>query len=62
MTTLSGADLDDSYEELRATVERFARSEVAPVVADLYERGAFPYDLVAKMGDLGLFGSAATAS
>lgn len=56
MTSLSGAALDDSYEELRATVERFARSEVAPVVADLYERGAFPYDLVAKMGEMGLFG------
>jgi alkylation response protein AidB-like acyl-CoA dehydrogenase len=56
MTSLRGAELDESYEELRATVERFARSEVAPVIADLYEREEFPYQIVAKMGDMGLFG------
>jgi len=48
--------LDEEHEALRATVEDFARKEVAPVVGDLYERGEFPYDLVAKMGAIGLFG------
>ncbi|MFI5735075.1 acyl-CoA dehydrogenase family protein [Kribbella sp. NPDC051587] len=48
--------LDDEYETLRKTVEIFAREEVAPVIGDFYERHAFPYDLVAKMGEMGLFG------
>jgi short/branched chain acyl-CoA dehydrogenase len=48
--------LSAEHEELRATVERFARTEVAPVIGDLYERGEFPYDIVAKMGAMGLFG------
>jgi butyryl-CoA dehydrogenase len=29
---------------------------VAPVIGDYYERGEFPYDIVAKMAKLGLFG------
>ncbi|MEV7044547.1 acyl-CoA dehydrogenase family protein [Amycolatopsis sp. NPDC051061] len=48
--------LGDEHEALRKTVEAFARNEVAPVIGDLYERAAFPYDIVAKMGDMGLFG------
>src|SRR4051812_36730451 len=49
-------DLSAEHVALRATVEDFARKEVAPVIADLYEQGAFPYALVAKMGEIGLFG------
>ena len=49
-------ELSEEHEALRATVEDFARKEVAPVIGDLYERGEFPYDLVAKMGAMGLFG------
>ncbi|HEV7648791.1 MAG TPA: acyl-CoA dehydrogenase family protein [Actinophytocola sp.] len=48
--------LDDEHETLRKTVEQFARDEVAPVIGDFYEREAFPYDLVSKMGRMGLFG------
>ena len=48
--------LSPEHEELRATVERFAHAEVAPVIGDLYERGEFPYDVVARMGAMGLFG------
>jgi short-chain 2-methylacyl-CoA dehydrogenase len=48
--------LSDEHEALRATVEEFARKEVAPVIGEYYERGEFPYDLVAKMGAMGLFG------
>ncbi len=44
------------HEELRATVERFARREIAPVIGELYEQGEFPYEIVARMGDMGLFG------
>ncbi|HET6257886.1 MAG TPA: acyl-CoA dehydrogenase family protein [Pseudonocardia sp.] len=48
--------LSDEHETLRATVEDFARKEVAPVIGEFYERGEFPYDIVAKMGAMGLFG------
>jgi short-chain 2-methylacyl-CoA dehydrogenase len=46
----------EDYEDLRSTVERFAQTEVAPVIADLYEHKLFPYDIVAGMADMGLFG------
>ncbi|WP_034273245.1 acyl-CoA dehydrogenase family protein [Haloechinothrix halophila] len=48
--------LDDEHDALRATVADFARSEVSPVIGDYYERGEFPYPLVATMGKMGLFG------
>ncbi|GAA2771761.1 MULTISPECIES: acyl-CoA dehydrogenase family protein [Nonomuraea] len=48
--------LNDEYQELRKTVESFAREVVAPVIGDYYEREEFPYDIVRQMGDMGLFG------
>ena len=48
--------LTDDQEELRKTVERFAREQVAPVIGEFYERAEFPYELVAQMGRMGLFG------
>ncbi|MCG8925781.1 acyl-CoA dehydrogenase family protein [Lentzea sp. CC55] len=48
--------LPSEYEDLRKTVEEFAREEVAPVIGDYYERCEFPYPIVAKMGQMGLFG------
>jgi short-chain 2-methylacyl-CoA dehydrogenase len=48
--------LDPEHEALRKTVEEFARDEVAPVIGGFYERCEFPYDIVAKMGRMGLFG------
>jgi short-chain 2-methylacyl-CoA dehydrogenase len=48
--------LSDEHEELRLTVAEFARDVVAPVIGDLYQRGEFPYEIVARMGKLGLFG------
>jgi short/branched chain acyl-CoA dehydrogenase len=48
--------LADEHEELRETVGKFARDVVAPVIGDLYERGEFPYEIVAQMGAMGLFG------
>jgi alkylation response protein AidB-like acyl-CoA dehydrogenase len=49
-------ELTEEHEALRATVEDFARKEVAPVIGGLYERGEFPYGIVARMGAMGLFG------
>ena len=51
-----GYQLTDEHEELRATVADFAREVVAPVIGDYYERCEFPYDIVVRMGKLGLFG------
>jgi alkylation response protein AidB-like acyl-CoA dehydrogenase len=51
-----GYQLEDHHEELRATVAGFARDVVAPVIGDYYERGEFPYEIVARMAKLGLFG------
>ncbi|WP_298180458.1 acyl-CoA dehydrogenase family protein [Saccharomonospora sp.] len=48
--------LDEEYEDLRTTVRDFARSEVAPVIGEFYEREEFPYEIVARMGEMGLFG------
>ncbi|WP_277068260.1 acyl-CoA dehydrogenase family protein [Saccharomonospora viridis] len=48
--------LDEEYEDLRNTVRDFARSEVAPVIGEFYEREEFPYEIVARMGEMGLFG------
>jgi short-chain 2-methylacyl-CoA dehydrogenase len=48
--------LAEEHEELRETVAEFARDVVAPVIGGYYERGEFPYDIVARMAKLGLFG------
>jgi short/branched chain acyl-CoA dehydrogenase len=48
--------LAPEQQELRDSVAQFAREVVAPVIGGYYERGEFPYDIVAKMGKLGLFG------
>jgi short-chain 2-methylacyl-CoA dehydrogenase len=48
--------LNEEHEDLRATVAEFARDVVAPVIGGYYERGEFPYEIVARMGKLGLFG------
>jgi short-chain 2-methylacyl-CoA dehydrogenase len=48
--------LSEEHEALRKTVRDFARSEVAPVIGGYYEREEFPYELVAKMAEMGLFG------
>ena len=48
--------LSDEHEQLRLTVAEFARDAVAPVIGGFYERGEFPYEIVARMGKLGLFG------
>ena len=51
-----GFQLEPEHEELRKTVAAFAREAVAPVIGDYYERDAFPYPVIAGMGQLGLFG------
>ena len=49
-------DLTDEQRLLRDTVRDFARNEVAPVAEELSRKKQFPYELVRKMGELGLMG------
>ena len=49
-------DLSDEQRLLRDTVRDFASGEVAPVAEELDRDHAFPYEIVAKMGGLGLMG------
>jgi len=49
-------DLSDEQRLLRDTVREFARQEVAPVAEELDRTKAFPYEIVRKMGELGLMG------
>jgi short-chain 2-methylacyl-CoA dehydrogenase len=55
-TTVTAGTLPKEYEDLRDTVADFARTVVAPVSAKHDEEHSFPYAVVAKMGEMGLFG------
>ncbi|HEX5308763.1 MAG TPA: acyl-CoA dehydrogenase family protein [Solirubrobacteraceae bacterium] len=49
-------DLSSDHELIRRTVRDFAEGEVAPVAEELDRTKAFPYEIVAKLGSLGLMG------
>src|SRR5436190_21171323 len=49
-------DLDDDTQLLQRTVRDFAEQEVKPVAEELDRTKSFPYELVAKMGELGWMG------
>lgn len=54
--SLATGMLPDHYEQLAKTVRDFAQSVVAPVAAKHDEEHSFPYQVVAGMADMGLFG------
>ncbi|HEX5928997.1 MAG TPA: acyl-CoA dehydrogenase family protein [Solirubrobacterales bacterium] len=49
-------ELSAEQKLLRDTVRDFARQEVAPVAEELDREKRFPYEIVAKLGELGLMG------
>jgi short-chain 2-methylacyl-CoA dehydrogenase len=49
-------DLSAEQKLIRDTVRDFARNEVAPVAEELDRTKSFPYEIVAKLGKLGLMG------
>ena len=53
---LSTATLPDEYQQLAKTVRDFAREVVAPVSARHDAEHSFPYEVVAGMAEMGLFG------
>jgi len=49
-------DLPDDHRLIQRTVRDFARNEVAPVAEELDKNKQFPYEIVRKLGELGLMG------
>ena len=49
-------DLSPDHDLIRSTVRDFAEQEVAPVAEELDREKRFPYEIVAKLGELGLMG------
>lgn len=49
-------ELDEEKKLFRQMVRDFAEQEIRPHVDRLWETGEFPYDIVRKMGELGLLG------
>jgi short/branched chain acyl-CoA dehydrogenase len=49
-------DLSPEHELIRKTVRDFAEGEVAPVAEELDRTKSFPYEIVRKLGGLGLMG------
>ncbi|MET4002599.1 short/branched chain acyl-CoA dehydrogenase [Arthrobacter sp. UYCu511] len=54
--TVPNFELNDEYQALSNMVADFADHVVAPVSAKHDEEHSFPYEVVAQMGELGLFG------
>ena len=48
--------LSEEHEALRRDRRGVRPEEVAPVIGDFYEREEFPYEIVRRMGEMGLFG------
>jgi len=48
--------LTDDEKLVRQTIRDFVDNEVMPVIEEAYQGSYFPMDLVAKMGELGVFG------
>jgi short-chain 2-methylacyl-CoA dehydrogenase len=49
-------DLTDEQKAIQSLAREFARDEVKPRAEEMDTKEAFPYDLVAKMGELGFMG------
>ena len=53
---LATGALQDEYQQLAKTVADFAKTVVAPVAAEHDANHTFPYEVVAGMAEMGLFG------
>ncbi len=49
-------DLSTDHQLIRRTVRDFAEAEVAPVAEELDRSKSFPYEIVRRLGELGLMG------
>ena len=48
--------LNDDEQMIRDTVKKFVDSEFKPLVAEHFEAGTFPMELVPTIADMGLLG------
>jgi alkylation response protein AidB-like acyl-CoA dehydrogenase len=48
--------LSEEHRALTATVRRFATEVIAPQIGELYVKEEFPYEIVAQLGEMGIFG------
>jgi glutaryl-CoA dehydrogenase len=48
--------LTDEEKEIRDTVRRFVDQACMPIIADYFDQGSFPMDLIPQMAQLDLFG------
>lgn len=48
--------LSDEERQIRDTLRRFVDQECMPIIADFFDRGTFPMDLIPRMAELELFG------
>ncbi len=49
-------DLTKEQQMIRNEVRKFAKKEIGPRAEEMEETGEYPYDLIEKMGELGLMG------
>jgi short-chain 2-methylacyl-CoA dehydrogenase len=56
MTDLTGFDLPEFHQKLRAEVRDFADNVVAPAAYEYDTKRQLPYGIISQMGELGLFG------
>ena len=53
-----GFEQPEKYAPITDTVRRIVETEIKPVIGAYATSGEFPYPLIRKMGDAGLFGAA----
>ncbi|MCA8938684.1 MAG: acyl-CoA dehydrogenase family protein, partial [Planctomycetes bacterium] len=49
--------LSDEEMTIRDTVREFVADHITPIIADHYEAGTFPKELITKFGELGVLGA-----
>ena len=49
--------LSEDEKLIRNTVREFVGDQVIPIIAEFYQKGQFPKQLIAQMAELGLFGA-----
>ena len=50
-------ELSEEEKLARASVRKFVEAEVTPIIADCFEEGRFPKDLIPKLAELGVLGA-----
>jgi glutaryl-CoA dehydrogenase len=49
--------LSDEEKMIRATIREFVEDQILPIIAECYQKGQFPMQVLPMMADLGVFGA-----